>query len=106
MAHHLKGITSKETTLTSRTVMESTIIKPKFTNIVDNWIDKNDLNVLSFNNKYRFNLIYLKSRDGFDHKTFHDKCNRQGPFIILIRVRSNKIYGGYNPIGFSSRKRK
>src|SRR6266540_4038064 len=28
----------------------------------------------------------------------------KGPFVILIKVQSNKIYGGYNPIGFASRK--
>ncbi len=81
----------------------STIIKPSLVPILVNWIDGNDPNVLPFNNKYKFNLIYLKSRDGFDCKTFHDKCNGQRPFIILIKVQSKKIYGGYNPIGYNER---
>jgi len=28
----------------------------------------------------------------------------KGPFVILIKVSPNQIYGGYNPIGFASRK--
>jgi len=38
--------------------------------------------------------------------TFYNKCDGQGPFVILIKVQSKKIYGGYNPIGYTSRKGK
>ncbi len=111
ISHHLykeisdfyhKGTLPKTMTLSPR--IASTIIKSKLVTIIANWIDKNDSTVLSFNNKYKFNLIYKKSRDGFDPKIFHKKCNNQGPFVILIRVPSKKIYGGYNPIGYASRK--
>jgi hypothetical protein len=81
---------------------KSTIIKPKVANIISNWIDRNS-SFLTNNNKYNFNLIYLMSRDGFDSKIFYNKCNGQGPFIVLIRVQSKKIYGGYNPIGYAGR---
>src|ERR1044071_10289497 len=67
-------------------------------------IDKKDSNVLLFNNKYRFNLIYSQSREGFDCTTFNNKCNEQGPFVILVKVQSKKIYGGYNPIGYALRR--
>ena len=99
IAYHLKKITPKTISIEPR--IASTIIKPKLMTIIANWIDRNDSNVLSFNNKYKFNLIYKKSRDGSDCKTFHDKCNGQGPFIVLIKVQSKKIYGGYNPIGYN-----
>ncbi len=82
----------------------STIIKPRHVSLIANWIDRNDSNVHSFNNKYKFNLIYKKSRDGFDCKKFNEKCKGQ-PFVILIKVQSKKIYGGYNPIGYASRRR-
>ncbi len=84
--------------------IKSEIIKPRLVSIIANWIVRSDSNVLSINNKYKFNLIYKKSQDGLDYVTFHKKCNGQGPFVILIKVQSNKIYGGYNPIGFASRK--
>ncbi|RGB24217.1 hypothetical protein C1646_821716 [Rhizophagus diaphanus] len=59
----------------------------------------------SNNDKYKVNLIYLMSRDGFDYRTFYNNCNGQGPFVVLIRVQSNKIYGGYNPIGNTGKNR-
>src|SRR4051812_40024 len=79
--------------------IESKIIKPKHATIISNWIDRND-SVLSPKNKYKFNLMYSMSRDGFNRTLFYDKCNDKGPFVVLIRVKSKEIYGGYNPIGF------
>ncbi len=96
-----KGILPKTINMIPR--IASTIIKPKFATIIANWIDRNDSNVHSFNNKYQFNRIYLKSRDGSDCTTFHNKCNGQGPFVVLIKVQSKKIYGGYNPVGYALR---
>jgi len=101
---YYKDILPKIITLPPRIIMMiSTIIKPSLAQIIANWIDRNDSNVLSFNNKYRFSLIYKKSRDGFDYTTFHNKCNRQGPFVVLIKLQS-KIYGGYNSIGYALRR--
>ncbi|GBB99915.1 hypothetical protein RclHR1_03680010 [Rhizophagus clarus] len=77
----------------------SKIIKPKFANVIANWIDENDTTPFSINNKYIFNLIYLMSRDGLDSRTFYKKCNGKGPFLVLVRVPSKEIYGGYDPIG-------
>ncbi|RIA83949.1 hypothetical protein C1645_785233 [Glomus cerebriforme] len=45
------------------------------------------------------------SRDGFNPEVFFNKCNGQGPFVVLIRVQSKKIYGDYNPIGYTGRSR-
>ncbi|EXX57669.1 uncharacterized protein OCT59_006042 [Rhizophagus irregularis] len=106
---YYKKTLPKATTLPPRTgksgLLTSTIIKPKLINIISNWINRNDSATLSNNNKFKFNLIYLMSRDGFNNVTFYNKCNRQGPFVVLIRVQSNKIYGGYNPIGYTGRDR-
>ncbi|PKK65604.1 hypothetical protein RhiirC2_754805, partial [Rhizophagus irregularis] len=79
--------------------LPSTIIKPKLVNIISNWINRNS-SPFTNNSEHEFNLIYLMSRDGFNSKTFYNKCNGQGPFVVLIRVQSKKIYGGYNPIGY------
>ncbi|RGB24215.1 hypothetical protein C1646_773391 [Rhizophagus diaphanus] len=82
----------------SRSLM-SAIIKFRLANAIFKWTDKNDSVTHSNDNKYMFNLIYLMSRDGLNGRTFYNKCNGQGPFVVLIKVQSNKIYGGYNPIG-------
>src|SRR5438876_9387838 len=79
------------------------IINPNIANIIANWIDRNDSTVLSPNNKTKFNLIYSMNRDGLNNVTFYSKCNGQGPFVVLVRVQSKKIYGGYNPIGYASK---
>jgi len=100
---YYKGVSPKTTTLPPRRNLVSTITNPKLVTIISNWIDRNDSNVLSFNDNYKLNLIYLKSH-GFNYTTFHNKCIGQGPFVVLIKVRSKKIYGGYNPIGFASRR--
>ncbi|CAI2163290.1 20709_t:CDS:2 [Funneliformis geosporum] len=102
---YYKKILSKEPTLPSRVrKLASAIIKPNIATIISNWIDKNDSNVLSYNNKYRFNLIYSNSQDELDSKKFHIKCNGQGPFVVLIKGPSKKIFGGYNPIGYALRE--
>ncbi len=82
----------------------SDIIHPDLAMVLANWIDRNDSNVHSLNNKYKFNLIYKKSQDGFNCTTFHNRCNGQGPFIVLIKLQSKKIYGDYNPIGYVRRQ--
>src|SRR5436309_11735235 len=44
------------------------------------------------------------NNDGLNNVAFYNKCNGQGPFIVLIKVQSKKIYGGYHPIGYASRQ--
>ena len=42
------------------------------------------------------------SRDGID--VMQDKCSEQGAVLILVKVKSSdKIFGGYNLIGWISR---
>jgi hypothetical protein len=86
---YYKKTLSKAINLPPRGLPMSLIIKPVLANIISNWIDRNSSSSAN-NNKYKFNLIYLMSRDGFDSKIFYNKCNEQGPFIVLIRVQSKK----------------
>ncbi|GBC38279.1 hypothetical protein GLOIN_2v1778231 [Rhizophagus irregularis DAOM 181602=DAOM 197198] len=101
---YYKKALPKTTTLPPRTgksgSLTSTIIKPKLANIISNWFDRNS-SPFADNSKHKFNLIYLMSRDGLNNVAFYNKCNGQGPFVVLIRVQSKKIYGGYNPIGYA-----
>ncbi len=99
--YYHKGILPKTINMVPR--IPSTIIKPNLAIIIANWIDRNDSTVLSYYN-HKFDLIYLKSRDGFNCTTFNNKCNGKGPFVVLIKLQSKKIYGGYNPIGYALRR--
>ncbi len=48
---------------------------------------------------YTFNLLYRASRDGMTSAAFHEKCNNQGPTIVVAKVKnSEQIVGGYNPL--------
>ena len=63
MSYYLNDILPKTISIIPR--VASAIIKPKLANIIANWIDRNDSNVLSFNYKYKFNLIYKKKSGWF-----------------------------------------
>ncbi|CAI2166704.1 4487_t:CDS:2 [Funneliformis geosporum] len=75
----------------------SEIINPNLKSLIANWIDKTS-KVLLYNNNYKFDLMYLKSRDGINRAV----CNCNGPFVLLIKDQSQKIFGGYNPTGYNS----
>ena len=83
-----KGILPKSSSIGPR--IPSTIIKLNLAIIMVNWINKNDSTTYLYNNKYKFDLIYLKSQDGFDCKTFNKKCNGQEPIVVLLKVQSKK----------------
>ena len=47
-------------------------------------------------------LIYRGTRDGSESKTFHNKCDNQGPTIILCKNEKDNIFGGYASISWTS----
>src|SRR5205823_943053 len=71
--------------------------------IIANWIQRQDANVRIPKDKYKYNLIYRGSRDGFSNVTMRSKCNGQGACVIIIKINENgTIIGGYNPLGWRS----
>ncbi|EXX69937.1 hypothetical protein RhiirA1_450444 [Rhizophagus irregularis] len=81
---------------------ESKIINPKLMNIIVNWINNKDFYNIT-DPHYKFELIYRGSDDGIDNKTFKSKCNGRIASLVLVKVQdSDKIFGGYSSIGFSS----
>ena len=48
-------------------------------------------------------LIYRGSKDGTTSKIFHNKCDNQGPTIILFKNEKGNIFGGYCPISWNSK---
>jgi hypothetical protein len=52
-----------------------------------------------------YKLLYRGTRDGFNHKKFHEMCDNQSPTVTIIKVKnSNELLGGYNPIAWKSDK--
>jgi hypothetical protein len=104
---HNENILPKTTILPPRIggKIESNIIKPILSKIITNWIDKKNIIYIRTRNDplYKFKLIYCGSRDGISNNSFRRKCKGQIASLILIKVKeSNKIFGGYSSIGFSS----
>ncbi|CAB4384784.1 unnamed protein product [Rhizophagus irregularis] len=77
---------------------DSTIINRRHVTLFSNWIDR-----CSGNITHKFDLIYKASRDGSTPKDFHAKCDNKGAALIVIKISdSEKIVGGYNPLGWDS----
>ncbi|CAI2165598.1 8789_t:CDS:2 [Funneliformis geosporum] len=87
----------------SKISVDSNIIKSKHATILTNWIQRKDANArIPIDNKYKFNLIYRGSRDGYDNNTIRSKCSGHGACILVIKIKENEtIIGGYNPIGWN-----
>ncbi|CAG8620439.1 4018_t:CDS:2 [Ambispora gerdemannii] len=77
--------------------IESKIIKPKHAALISSWI--NGKSEIGQSVPYTFKRIYRASTDGISGKAFHEKCDRAGPTIILVKSSgSEQILGGYNPL--------
>jgi hypothetical protein len=48
-------------------------------------------------------LLYRGSRDGFEARTFHSRCDRHPNTVTLILSTNECIFGGYTPVEWSSR---
>ncbi|GBB83503.1 hypothetical protein RclHR1_10200010 [Rhizophagus clarus] len=86
----------------------SNIISCQHASLISSWIDRNDFNYNNDSFKtseipYEFNLLTRGFRDSFTRQEFHDKCNNQGPTLVLLKVcGTGQIIGGYNPVNWSS----
>jgi hypothetical protein len=47
-------------------------------------------------------LIYRATKDGFTASAFHTKCNDKGATIIIVKSKSNQVFGGFNPAAWTS----
>ncbi|GBB93014.1 hypothetical protein RclHR1_00210010 [Rhizophagus clarus] len=68
-----------------------------------NWINNKDNIIYKSRSflQYEFKLILRGSRDGFDGNSFHDKCDHKKETITIAKIKdSNKLVGGYNPLGW------
>jgi hypothetical protein len=102
---YYKNTLPKTTTLPPRAgkiQIESNLIKSRLANIIASWIERKCGKNPSLDKKYKFDLLYRSSRDGINFNTFRNKCNNQGSCLVLVKhQQSAKIYGGYNPLGFT-----
>jgi hypothetical protein len=50
----------------------------------------------------QFSLLWRGSRDGFEPKTFHDRCDGHGHTLTIIHDTRGNIFGGYTPLEWES----
>ena len=55
----------------------------------------------AFNN---ISLLYRGSRDGFEARKFHSKCDMKGRTLVIIKSKDGYIFGGYSTISWESTK--
>ncbi|RHZ84128.1 hypothetical protein Glove_85g115 [Diversispora epigaea] len=82
---------------------ESKIIRKLHVTILSNWIHYKDASSkISKEYRYKFQLLYRGSRDGYNFKTFYSKVNGHGQAIAVIKIQnSEKIIGGFNASGWN-----
>ena len=68
--------------------------------ILKTWINPNE------NKNMKSKLLYRLTRDGNSFKIFHEKCDNQGPTLILIKGKDGRVFGGYTPLSWDSTSRK
>ena len=51
-------------------------------------------------------LLYRASRDGWDSKHFHQKCDEQGKSIVICKDTNGNIFGGYTEQSWNSSSNK
>ncbi|CAB4403721.1 unnamed protein product [Rhizophagus irregularis] len=78
----------------------SKIIKLDHIYQISHWIDKKQENY-SRVPQYEFKLLLNGNRDGFDVKTFKERCYNKGATIVAIKLKGNNVIGGYNPISWN-----
>jgi len=99
--HMVPGYKATLNKLSPRCPKYSVLINQKHITLFVNWINKRENNNFRYieGKPYQLNLILRGSRDGFDPKSFHKKCDNKGATIVIAKItNSEQIFGGYNPL--------
>eukprot|EP01156_Anaeramoeba_ignava_P020660 Anaeramoba_ignava/c16762_g1_i1.p1 GENE.c16762_g1_i1~~c16762_g1_i1.p1 ORF type:complete len:427 (-),score=144.31 c16762_g1_i1:11-1291(-) len=80
----------------SRFKFKSLIIKEmEYYNKIREWI--NDDEFLS-----KMKLGFSAKRDGFSDVTFYEKCDNKGKTLVIIKTKTDFIFGGFTSVGFTT----
>jgi hypothetical protein len=74
-----------------------------FLPVIDSTIISAIPKIFSVFGEKQYGLLYRGSRDGFQAANFHAHCNGHPHTITLISSKNSCIFGGYNPLAWSSR---
>lgn len=80
------------------------LAKPTFpgTTLLERHQHKEKLNEFYGASNQQWELIYKASRDGYESKHFHTKCNGKGPTMTILQSTDKFLFGGYTTVPWSS----
>lgn len=58
--------------------------------------------IVGFHLQSRVVLLYRGSRDGWDYKDFHSRCDGKGPTVVLFRTKLGRLCGGFTKASWES----
>ena len=58
-------------------------------------LQKNLFKLCRFSDDQEWKLLYRGSRDGFDPRFFHSKCDKMKNNLTVIKSESSNVFGGY-----------
>jgi hypothetical protein len=71
--------------------------------LLKQWIfEANSISGCHSSNDLDFNLLHRASTQGFQGSTFHQRCDNQGPTLVLVKSAKGHIFGGVNFISWTS----
>jgi hypothetical protein len=91
--------------------IENSVIKTKskIVTIGDSWVllkrwifEANGISGCRSSADLGFNVLHQASTHGFQASTFHQRCDNQGPTLVLVKSTNGSIFGGVNFISWTS----
>ena len=71
-------------------IVSSSIATKNEMNLISNWINPK--------HSFKYTLLYKASIDGDSAKSFHSKCDEQGPTLTLVQSVDGWRFGGYSEV--------
>jgi hypothetical protein len=84
--------------------LQNMLAKPTFpgATLLESYHHKEKLNEFYGVPDQQWELIYKASRDGYEAKHFHAKCNGKGPTMTVFQSTGKFLFGGYTKVPWSS----
>jgi hypothetical protein len=84
--------------------LQNMLAKPTFpgTTLLESYQHKEKLNEFYGKPDQQWELIYKASRDGYEAKYFHAKCNGKGPTMTIFQSTKKFLFGGYTKVPWAS----
>ena len=78
---------------------DSVILKNDLPNqtMIVNWVSE-----ATKGKRSSLKLLYRGSRDGFEAKKFHEKCDKKGPTLMIVENTTGNKFGGYASVSWTS----